>query len=782
MADRDILIQTLLGEARGEGVPGMVAVANVITNRTNNAMFPDDPVEVVLQPYQFSTWNAGQGGNQAATRRDAPPGSAIYNTAGEIVDRYILGNDGAAPDLTGGSLYYHVTGLDWTYADAVTTQYGTYTIGHHTFYPRDVVPQVDYSNLLAPVGTLEQLRRETQLQKEQQRAAVERALFNAPPVPLGREARPGGYAPPPVPLPRDARPAPLVTTNTPPIANTSSPVVRNPVAQWIEEGVAKGAKPTIVNKIIQSEINKAANKAAPEMGRVLGQNAGLVEGVISGLNWLSGSAGPYIPMTDVRPTPTVSDTISELQRETRVQQLQAQAAASVRSGTLAPWLSTPPATEGLLNEASTPRLVGDAAVSTAPKPDWNYDPYVGAVQDSWYAIGYPPQALGLGSLLGQAFPMTGPNAIKETASSVARAVLGETPGWVTAAKKAATQDDDSELKTRVVRLVAVDPSTGMPVVVQSPAPVAPEVSEKSAWGTQTAMERVTAAAVKSVSTVAKSAATPAVAAKASSAASSVSKTIAAQPYSYLPASKESLELAPVKASPPVIKSTVNLAAAASVAKSAAPVSTVKTVGTAPKLTALNPWSSSSGATSVSTTYVRADGTTVNVAPAGTTALPAGVRPAVPALTGSTPGWVTQAKQGPVSLQTVPTQPVQILGGVVAPVLAPVVAPKIYATVPKATRVVVSEPVSQKISVVSNPQTGVSQVIKGTDGYDYVRDVAKSGNEGYRDLTSGVLYTPDTQHEGGSGGRDYGADPGQVTSGLEPGDRAYNFESGSWELK
>lgn len=167
MAD-ETLIYTILGEARGEGVEGMVAVANVIRNRADSGLYPSDPVDVVLQPWQFSTNNTeANGGNQAATRRDAPRGSALYRQAERIVELYI---EAAEPptDLTGGSLYYHVTGLNWRYASSVTTRWGTTTIGRHTFYPRQPLPKID----LGSVDLLQGL---------------------AAPAPMPRSARPGGY-------------------------------------------------------------------------------------------------------------------------------------------------------------------------------------------------------------------------------------------------------------------------------------------------------------------------------------------------------------------------------------------------------------------------------------------------------------------------------------------------------------------------------------------------------------------------------------------------------------
>lgn len=54
-----IVALTILGEARGEGKIGMLAVGCVIQKRALERNLT--PAEVCLQPYQFSPWNAGGG-------------------------------------------------------------------------------------------------------------------------------------------------------------------------------------------------------------------------------------------------------------------------------------------------------------------------------------------------------------------------------------------------------------------------------------------------------------------------------------------------------------------------------------------------------------------------------------------------------------------------------------------------------------------------------------------------------------------------------------------------
>lgn len=55
--DREILIKTVWGEARGEKAIGKMAVAWVILNRTRKPQWPNRIKDVCLQPWQFSCWN-----------------------------------------------------------------------------------------------------------------------------------------------------------------------------------------------------------------------------------------------------------------------------------------------------------------------------------------------------------------------------------------------------------------------------------------------------------------------------------------------------------------------------------------------------------------------------------------------------------------------------------------------------------------------------------------------------------------------------------------------------
>ncbi len=149
------LTYTVLGEAGGEGVAGMTAVANVINNRSlYGGVYPSNPADVALQGgtyHQFSTWNdPANGGNQAHIQAIYPTDSANYRLAEAIVRRTFI--DGTMPDNTGGSLNYHVTGITngWIQNLQANSPYGSIQIGNQTFYPQHPIPPMN----IPDVGSL----------------------------------------------------------------------------------------------------------------------------------------------------------------------------------------------------------------------------------------------------------------------------------------------------------------------------------------------------------------------------------------------------------------------------------------------------------------------------------------------------------------------------------------------------------------------------------------------------------------------------------------------------
>ncbi|MFC3706038.1 cell wall hydrolase [Devosia honganensis] len=139
---RDILIRTALGEARGEGVDGMADVIQVIMNRAGSGQYPSDPARVALQPYQFSTWNKGEGGNNPQQfKKD----SQEYKRAEQALDAVLSGD---RPDYTGGALFYHTPAVNPGWASSVN-RHGTVQRNGHVFYPNHPVPPAEIPNVVA---------------------------------------------------------------------------------------------------------------------------------------------------------------------------------------------------------------------------------------------------------------------------------------------------------------------------------------------------------------------------------------------------------------------------------------------------------------------------------------------------------------------------------------------------------------------------------------------------------------------------------------------------------
>lgn len=124
--DLACLSRALYFEARGEGAAGMQAVAEVILNRVDSALFPGSICAVVYQGVrnpggcQFSF--ACDGNSEAIHEPQA------YAEA-ERIARAMAG--GAARTLTGGATHFHTVAVNPNWA-AVFPQ--TAQIGAHLFY------------------------------------------------------------------------------------------------------------------------------------------------------------------------------------------------------------------------------------------------------------------------------------------------------------------------------------------------------------------------------------------------------------------------------------------------------------------------------------------------------------------------------------------------------------------------------------------------------------------------------------------------------------------------
>ncbi|BAE51216.1 cell wall hydrolase [Paramagnetospirillum magneticum] len=126
-ADVDVVARTIWGEARGEGVTGMTAVANVIANRVAHpGWWGRGWRGVCLAPYQFSAWNANDPNLvklSTVTTADPSFAAAVEIAAGAVY--------GTLADVTGGATHYHTLNIHPAWADELTQ---TARIGSHVFY------------------------------------------------------------------------------------------------------------------------------------------------------------------------------------------------------------------------------------------------------------------------------------------------------------------------------------------------------------------------------------------------------------------------------------------------------------------------------------------------------------------------------------------------------------------------------------------------------------------------------------------------------------------------
>ncbi|WP_223634229.1 cell wall hydrolase [Rhodobacter sp. TJ_12] len=120
------LANTLYHEARGEGVAGQVAVAEVVLNRVDDPRFPRSVCGVVHQSNsrgcQFS-WTCDGRSDRIRDRK-------AWDRSARIA-RAML--DGAPRGLTGGATFFHTPAVHPSWARRFEK---TVRIGGHTFYRR----------------------------------------------------------------------------------------------------------------------------------------------------------------------------------------------------------------------------------------------------------------------------------------------------------------------------------------------------------------------------------------------------------------------------------------------------------------------------------------------------------------------------------------------------------------------------------------------------------------------------------------------------------------------
>lgn len=128
----DVLARTLWGEARGEGMAGMEAVAAVIMNRVAQARrrgrmwWGNSVAEVCRKPWQFSCWNVGDPNRAKLLAVDST--DPVFALALRIARRAAAGG---LPDPTAGATHYHARGVrpEWAAGRQPMAE-----IGRHLFY------------------------------------------------------------------------------------------------------------------------------------------------------------------------------------------------------------------------------------------------------------------------------------------------------------------------------------------------------------------------------------------------------------------------------------------------------------------------------------------------------------------------------------------------------------------------------------------------------------------------------------------------------------------------
>lgn len=125
--DLDTLARTLWGEARGEGLRGMEAVAAVIMNRVRDPRrWGKTASQVSLQPKQFSAWNARDPNRPLMLR--VSKSNKQFAQALEIAERALAGN---LEDPTGGANHFHTHRVHPVWSRGKTP---TAVIGNHRFF------------------------------------------------------------------------------------------------------------------------------------------------------------------------------------------------------------------------------------------------------------------------------------------------------------------------------------------------------------------------------------------------------------------------------------------------------------------------------------------------------------------------------------------------------------------------------------------------------------------------------------------------------------------------
>lgn len=128
----DVLARTIFGEARGEPVSGMEAVACVVLNRVKIAeskgryWWGNGIIGVCQKPYQFSCWNRSDPSYQNLI--NVKSDNIHFATSLRIARRAVIG---VLKDITKGATHYHADYVEpyWSIGEKPVIK-----IGRHLFY------------------------------------------------------------------------------------------------------------------------------------------------------------------------------------------------------------------------------------------------------------------------------------------------------------------------------------------------------------------------------------------------------------------------------------------------------------------------------------------------------------------------------------------------------------------------------------------------------------------------------------------------------------------------
>lgn len=128
----EVLARTIYGEARGESVSGMEAVACVVVNRLNFSRrkgrywWGNTIAAICQQPWQFSCWNKNDANYHVINK--VAESDLIFCICKRVANRAV---GGVLEDKTRNATHYHTKNIRprWSIGKIPCAE-----IGHHFFY------------------------------------------------------------------------------------------------------------------------------------------------------------------------------------------------------------------------------------------------------------------------------------------------------------------------------------------------------------------------------------------------------------------------------------------------------------------------------------------------------------------------------------------------------------------------------------------------------------------------------------------------------------------------